>query len=245
MGGSPPPTDPLPKHTLFQPASDPASQEPRDDVSAERSDSDNDQHEPRRPRRVTAKPFFFDPHAYTLAQNADDSAARVLLSIAELSAPADQDPASYEKALSSQYRTSWLAAIKKELANHRRNGTWRFDRRPKDKALIGCRYVFKTKRGPAGEVLRFKARLVAQGFRQRAGLDYGDIFSPCPRWTTIRLVMSLAAARGLALRHLDDVDAAYLVPALPEDEVIFMRTPEGVQQPPGTDCVRLVKCFVN
>ena len=226
----------------FSAASNPAIQEPHGDVSAERSDSDNDQHEPRRPRRVTAKPFFFDPHAYTLAQNADESAARVLLSVEELSAPTDLDPTSYEKALSSQFRKNWLAAIEKELANHRRNGTWRFDRRPKDKALIGCRYVFKTKRGPAGEVLRFKARLVAQGFRQRAGVDYGEIFSPCPRWTTIRLVMALAAARGLALRHLD-VDAAYLVPALPEDEVVFMRTPEGVQQPPGTDCVRLVKCL--
>ena len=216
-----------------------ASQDPREDIPAVEGP---DIRQALRPRRVTAKPFFFDPHAYTLAQNADDSAARVLLSIAELSASADKDPANYEEALSSQYRTSWLAAIKKELANHRRNGTWRFDRRPKDKALIGCRYVFKTKRGPAGEVLRFKARLVAQGFRQRAGLDYGDIFSPCPRWTTIRLVMALAAARGLALRHLD-VDAAYLVPALPHDEVVFMRTPEGVQQPPGTDCVRLVKCL--
>lgn len=45
-----------------------------------------------------------------------------------------------------------------------------------------------------GQVLRYKARLVAQGFSQEQGLDYEDPFNPVVHHNTVRIVLALAAA---------------------------------------------------
>ena len=48
------------------------------------------------------------------------------------------------------------------------------------KQLLGCRWVYKRKIGKNGEVTRYRARLVAQGYAQRAYSSYqrDEIFSP-------------------------------------------------------------------
>ena len=44
--------------------------------------------------------------------------------------------------------------------------------------VIGCRWVFKTKKGSQGNIERHKARLVANGVTQREGIDYTNTFYP-------------------------------------------------------------------
>jgi hypothetical protein len=43
--------------------------------------------------------------------------------------------------------------------------------------VIGTKWVFKNKQGEDGEVVRNKARLIAQGFSQVEGLDFEETFA--------------------------------------------------------------------
>jgi Reverse transcriptase (RNA-dependent DNA polymerase) len=44
-----------------------------------------------------------------------------------------------------------------------------------------------------GEVERYKARIVAKGYKQKTRIDYEEVFAPVARMETIRLLISLAA----------------------------------------------------
>ena len=59
-----------------------------------------------------------------------------------------------------------------------KNGTWELVKAPENKNVIGCKWVFKTKYDVNGEINRFKARLVAQGFTQQPGIDYNEVSAP-------------------------------------------------------------------
>jgi histone deacetylase 1/2 len=61
----------------------------------------------------------------------------------------------------------------------------------------------KSKKHVDGTIERYKARLVANGFKQRYELDYEDTFSLVVKPTTIRLVLSLADICGWSLCQLD------------------------------------------
>ena len=41
---------------------------------------------------------------------------------------------------------------------------------------------------------KYKAQLVAKGYSQVPGIDFGDIFFPIAKVTSIRLLLSVAAA---------------------------------------------------
>lgn len=104
---------------------------------------------------------------------------------------------------------------------------------------MGCKWVFKRKLDANGNVAKYKARLVAQGFCQQPGLNYEATFAPVSRSTTFRLLMTLAATYDLEL-HQADVEGAYLNGDLDRD--IFMRVPKGyTPQNPGTTALKLNK----
>ena len=88
-----------------------------------------------------------------------------------------------------------------------------------DKNLVGCKWIFKIKRHADRTIARYKARLVAQGFSQEPGLDYGETFNPVVKPTMVRIVLALAAQFGWGLRQLD-IKNAFLHGILHED--VFM-----------------------
>lgn len=89
---------------------------------------------------------------------------------------------------------------------------------------MGSRWVFKAKQNEVGEVTRFKARIVAQGYSQRYGVDFDEVFAPVTRHATLRTLLALAGRDGLLLRHMD-VKTAYLYGDI--DEEVYMRQPPG------------------
>jgi hypothetical protein len=138
----------------------------------------------------------------------------------------DDEPRTYQQALNGPHADSWRAAIRSELTSLHKAGTWRYVQKPSDANLVGCRWVFKIKRDKDGGIHKFKARLVAQGFTQVYGIDYAETYAPVARYTSIRLIIALAAHYDWEL-HQMDVETAYLNGEL--DTPIYMRAPEGLE----------------
>ena len=67
----------------------------------------------------------------------------------------------------------WVNAMHEELNNFKRNQVWELVERPSDHNVIGTRWVFCNKQDQDGLVIRNKAILVAQGYTQVEGLDFG------------------------------------------------------------------------
>ena len=68
---------------------------------------------------------------------------------------------------------------------------------PDGRKLVGCKWVFKKKYGPDRMIDKYKERLVTKGYSKKEGVDYGEIFSPVAKLTSIRFMSSLAGVHEL------------------------------------------------
>ncbi|XP_004309292.1 PREDICTED: uncharacterized protein LOC101304635, partial [Fragaria vesca subsp. vesca] len=97
---------------------------------------------------------------------------------------------------------------------------------------VGHKWVFVRKRNEKNEVLLYKARLVAQGFSQRPGIDYEETYSPVMDVITFRYLVSLVVSEKLDMQ-LMDVVTAYLYGDL--DSEIYMKVPDGITLPKSSN----------
>nr|GEZ47153.1 retrotransposon protein, putative, Ty1-copia subclass [Tanacetum cinerariifolium] len=98
--------------------------------------------------------------------------------------------------------SKWKAAMKEEMDSLRKNNTWELVDHPAGQKLI--------KKGiEGGQKLKYKARLVAYGFTQRAGIDYNDVFSPLIQHTSIQVILALTVFKDYELEQLDSPRQRY------------------------------------
>ena len=81
--------------------------------------------------------------------------------------------------------------------------TWTLVPRPKDKDVIGTKWVFINKLNEDGKVSRNKARLVCKGYSQEEGIDYGENFSPIARLEGVITQLAYATHRGFKVYQMD------------------------------------------
>nr|GEU81985.1 hypothetical protein [Tanacetum cinerariifolium] len=82
---------------------------------------------------------------------------------------------------------SWVEAMQQELLQFKLLNVWTLVNLPHGKKAIRTKCVYRNKRDQRGIVVRNKARLVAQVYRQEEGIDYDEVFAPVARIEAIRL----------------------------------------------------------
>ena len=138
---------------------------------------------------------------------------------------AADEPRNVEAALDED---CWKQAMKTELESIEQNKTWEYAVLPKDHKAIGLKWVFKVKKDPAGNVVKYKARLVVKGYAQVHGIDYDEVFAPVARMETVRVLLALAAQGEWEVHHMD-VKSAFLNGNLQEE--VYVHQPPGFSDP--------------
>lgn len=133
------------------------------------------------------------------------------------------DDITYAEAISGPEKQQWLQAVAEELQSFADNKVWEVVDAPDNASIVQCKWVLKKKFDHDNKV-RFRARLVAKGFTQKAGVDYQDTFSPVIRHSTLRLLLAMSVQLDMNVTHLD-VTTAFLNGYL--KETVFMHPPEG------------------
>jgi len=135
----------------------------------------------------------------------------------------------------------WEKAIEEELATLKAAGTWRLEEAPPRVNIIGSKWVLKAKKDAMGNIVHYKACLVAQGFSQIGGVDYDDTYALVAKLTSTHAVIAMANCLGMEM-HQIDIKGAYLNGELNDNEVLYMYHPLGYKAPDtGTCILRLIK----
>src|SRR5258706_1334645 len=152
----------------------------------------------------------------------------VLAATADSNSDISITPSSLHEALWRPDATEWTDAIRREMDSLTHTNTFvKANQVPSLFTPIGSKFVFSLKRDVSGKVIWYKARLVAQGFSQREGINYTNTFTPVVRLTSIRIALAIATNLDLKMDHLD-VETAFLNGKINEE--IYMRAPKGFEK---------------
>ncbi|KAJ9506443.1 hypothetical protein QJQ45_019441 [Haematococcus lacustris] len=148
------------------------------------------------------------------------------------------EPRSFSEAMSRPDAEEWGRAMDAEMASQHANQTWVLVSRQPGMSVLPGRWVLKVKRGLEGSIVKYKARWVVKGFRQRDGVDYFEdaVFAPVVMYTTQRLIFALVVQRGWGLWQIDFKTAFLNSKLTDSDPQIFVEQPEGYEVGRGLVC---------
>jgi hypothetical protein len=140
-------------------------------------------------------------------------------------------PPSIAAALRSPDASRWIEAIQLEISSIESNEVFDVIKEvPEGKVPISSRLILQVKIDAEGEVDKFKARLVGHGYKQKPGIDFTETYTPLICLSTVRMVLSKAAAEDLEIRKIDVV-TAYLKADMKEE--LYMTLPKGFRAENG------------
>ncbi len=126
--------------------------------------------------------------------------------------------------METEEKKKWLDAMQDEMKSLHDNHTYDLVKLSKCKKALENRWIYRVKQESNSASLRYKARLVVKGFRQRNGVDFNEIFSLVVKMSSIRTMLSLTATLNLEVEQMD-VKKAFLHGDLEEE--IYMKQPDG------------------
>ncbi|GKE97893.1 retrovirus-related pol polyprotein from transposon TNT 1-94, partial [Tanacetum coccineum] len=109
--------------------------------------------------------------------------------------------------------------------------------------LIKLKWIYKVKTDEFGRVLKNKARLVAQGFRQEEGIDLEESFALVARIEAIHIFVANSTKKNMMIFKMD-VKTSFLNGELKEE--LYVSQPEGfVDQDNPSHVYKLKKALYN
>ena len=115
-----------------------------------------------------------------------------------------------------------------ELLQFQRNDIWTLVPRLDGEHIIGTKWIFHNKTDEEGNVIRNKARIVAQGYSQMEGIDYDEKFAPVSHIESIKILLALAYHLKFKLYQMH-IKIAFLNRLLKED--VYVAQPKGFINP--------------
>ncbi|RVW84529.1 Retrovirus-related Pol polyprotein from transposon TNT 1-94 [Vitis vinifera] len=148
------------------------------------------------PRSVPLSPSTESPTSSSSSPSSTPIKMRSLSDVYERCNLCIFEPQSFEEAIKDE---DWRKAMEKEIDVIEKNETWQLIEKPKDKEIIGVKWIYRVKHHSDGRVQRLKARLVAKGYSQQPGVDFHETFAPIARLDTIRTIIAVAAKKGFVV----------------------------------------------
>ena len=109
--------------------------------------------------------------------------------------------------------------MEEEISQIEKNDTWELVPRPKDKNIIGTKWVFRNKLNEDGQVTRNNARLVCKGYAQVEGIDFEETYALVARMESIRMILAYASSKNIKVYQMD-VKSTFLNNKLEEEVYI-------------------------
>ena len=150
--------------------------------------------------------------------------------LAYKAAVSDPDTMYHHQARKEKDWPEFQKAMQKEVDDQLKENNFTIVHRskvPQSKSVLPAVWALKRKRDPGtGKVTKWKARLNIDGSRMKRGVHYDQTYSPVASWTSIRLVLAMAATFNWHTVQLDYV-AAYT--QAPVEREIYMEVPRGFE----------------
>jgi hypothetical protein len=103
----------------------------------------------------------------------------------------DDDPKTMREAVNSEDKKLWKKAMVEEMDALDKNEARDIVELSAGRKSVGSKWVFKKNFNAQGKVEKYKDRLVAKGYYQVEGTDFGEIFSPVAKLNSIRFLLSI------------------------------------------------------